>query len=66
MPQNSDPKIESETSLCPHCEKPVTSYWTPNGCLAHPSYVLIADWIFHSLCWEEQLRRTKQELGNKD
>ena len=48
-------KIETEESLCPYCKNKVISYWTSKGCISKPEYTLIADWIFHVDCWNEQV-----------
>jgi hypothetical protein len=49
--------VETETSKCPYCGEPVTSYWTPEGCLSNPEYTLVADFIFHTKCWDEQVEK---------
>lgn len=57
--------IETETTPCPYCGEPVISYWVKGGgCLSRPEYDLIADWIFHSKCWDAQVE--KYETGPKD
>ena len=47
--------FEAQESPCPYCGEPVISHWTPRGCLPNPDYVLIADWLFHTPCWEKQV-----------
>lgn len=49
-------QFEPETSTCPYCSQDVVSYWSKDGCLSRPlHYVLVADWIFHSECWDKQV-----------
>lgn len=58
--------IETETTNCPYCGKSVISYWVKGGgCLSRPEeYLLIADWIFHSKCWDAQVE--EYEAKQKD
>jgi hypothetical protein len=59
--------IETETTTCPFCGKPVVSYWVSGGggCLSRPEeYLLIADWILHSKCWDTQVE--EYEAKQKD
>lgn len=50
--------VEEEITKCPYCLKDVISYWTSNGCISKPKeYTLVADWIYHSVCWDEQMER---------
>lgn len=46
-------KIEQEETLCPYCNKPVVSNWTKRGLLPSPDYTLVADWVFHQVCWDK-------------
>lgn len=49
-------EIEEQTDRCPYCGNPVISLWVKGGgCLSSPDYVLVADWIFHSSCWDRQV-----------
>jgi hypothetical protein len=51
-------EIETIKTACPFCGKPVESLWVPGGgCLARPEYTLIADWIYHTDCWNTQVKR---------
>lgn len=47
---------EEIPTLCPYCQAALTLYWQ-NGICRHHSYVMIADWAYHTNCWEEQVRR---------
>ena len=49
--------IESFVTKCEGCGEDVTSYWMKDntGCVSRPEYVLVADWIFHSECWDKVL-----------
>lgn len=40
------------TSLC-SCGLPVISLWRKDGtgCVPRKSYVLLADWVWHTQCW---------------
>lgn len=44
--------IEIITCQCPYCEKAILVAWN-NGVVSNPSYVLIADWVYHSECWDK-------------
>lgn len=50
--------IVSHTFPCAFCRKPVTTIWddnddgTTNGMMRDPLVVLVADWVFHSQCWD--------------
>ena len=49
--------IETETSTCPYCGKDVLSYWAPReGCVPRPEYTLVANWIYHTKCWDKQVK----------
>lgn len=55
--------IEEEHTLCPECGQVVVSRWANpgwrqrGGCLPSPDYVLVADWIYHSTCWDALVER---------
>ena len=55
--------VEPLVTKCPGCGEPVTSYWMKNntGCISRPEYTLIADWIYHSPCWDEQVKNYNPE-----
>lgn len=48
-------KLEPITTACPGCGKTVISYWHKDnrGMESRPEYVLVADWIYHSECWDK-------------
>ncbi len=48
-------ETEKEESICPFCGEKVVSYWTERGCIRSPEYVLVADLIFHTPCWDKQV-----------
>jgi hypothetical protein len=37
---------------CPYCRKQVGIVWN-HGVVSKPEYVLIADWVYHSECWDK-------------
>lgn len=45
-------QTQSVTEICPYCKKPVTIIWN-KGVLPSPDYLLIADWIYHTPCWDK-------------
>ena len=49
--------MKTEKYVCPKCNKPVHVQIDPTsgGIISSPDYDLIADWVFHSKCWMEQL-----------
>ena len=49
--------VESQTSTCPYCGTEVVSYWVPEGCITRREYVLVANWVYHSICWDRQLEK---------
>lgn len=57
-------KIEEEVTMCPYCKENVISYWTNRGCLSKPEYLLIADLIYHTECWDKQIEYARDT--NKD
>ena len=50
--------IEFFVTKCEGCGEDVTSYWMKDntGCVSRPEYVLVADWIFHSECWDKVVK----------
>jgi hypothetical protein len=40
---------------CPYCKKPVSYKWD-GGFVSEPHNVLIADWVFHTECWDEMCK----------
>jgi hypothetical protein len=49
-------QYEEELTDCPFCGAPVRSLWVPQGgCLPSPDYVLVADWIIHTDCWDKRI-----------
>jgi RecJ-like exonuclease len=61
---------EQLTEKCPYCQRLVTFEWD-NGVVSKPEYVLIADWVYHTECWNEQMReyppeeQPKQDLDDE-
>jgi hypothetical protein len=49
----SDPEIEIID--CAECGKPIETHWDEG--LLPGDYVLIADWIFHTQCWDKIAER---------
>lgn len=49
--------LEAITTTCPGCNKEVISLWKSDatGCIPSSAYVLIADWVFHSKCWDDMV-----------
>lgn len=37
---------------CPRCQRQVAVRWCA-GVVSDPEYVLVADWAYHSTCWDE-------------
>lgn len=52
----TEEKVEIEETPCPWCKQTVRSYWTKQGLLSRPSITLVADWIYHSVCWDELMK----------
>ena len=52
-----DAKSELKSTLCPYCMKPVATRWMKDGSgmLSDPDVTLIADWVYHSKCWDKQV-----------
>lgn len=57
--------IETEDIKCAECGIPITVYFGNNisgarnqhtgGVISRPEYVLVADWIFHTECWNKKV-----------
>jgi hypothetical protein len=45
--------MTTETYECPYCRKPVTITVEERGIVSDRAYVLVADWIYHSECWDK-------------
>lgn len=51
--------IEEERTNCPYCGYPVYSHWAIGangeqlGMISEPQVDLIADWVYHSECWDK-------------
>jgi hypothetical protein len=52
-------ECDAEVHTCPYCKEPVVVYvgLDGGGVFPHESYDLIANWVYHSKCWDEQMRR---------
>lgn len=56
--------IETDWFTCPYCWKRVPARFeinedgTNNGFISDPDTVLVADWVYHAKCWDEQLERS--------
>ena len=46
--------IETEEIPCAECGEKISVYFD-NGVVSRPEYVLVADWIFHTTCWNKKL-----------
>lgn len=45
-----------DKTVCPYCAKEVIYQFIPDrGILSSSNYVLIADWIYHTICWNKQI-----------
>jgi hypothetical protein len=56
-----EPSAEAVETQCAECLEPMTYLWVPGGgIVSSPEYVLVADWIFHSNCWERVMERGNQ------
>lgn len=52
---------------CPYCQKLVEVKWVPGGgVLSDPNYCLIADWVYHSSCWDEQIEKFPPDVYNQE
>jgi hypothetical protein len=47
-------EVEVLVIPCPACGHSVYVNWY-KGVVSDPSYVLIADWVYHSDCWDKQV-----------
>jgi hypothetical protein len=45
---------EQLEQMCPYCKKPVYFIWN-NGVVPSDEHVLIADWIYHTECWDKEV-----------
>lgn len=51
-----DSDVEELTDNCPYCGNPVTyQYLKGGGVISRSEYTLIADWVYHSDCWDKQI-----------
>ena len=49
-------EVEIEAFTCPYCMKPVLTCWVKGGgMVSDPDVTLIADWVYHSKCWDKQV-----------
>lgn len=54
-------EIKTDTTTCPRCNQPVKyQYIEYCGILQSNDYVLIADQIFHSKCWDDLVKENPQ------
>lgn len=44
-----------KTTICPYCGKSV-NYELDGGFVPSLETVLVADWVYHAACWDEQLK----------
>jgi hypothetical protein len=51
-------ECDAEVYTCPYCCKDVVAYWALNnsGLISQDNYVPIANWIYHSECWNKQMK----------
>ena len=51
-------ECDAEVYTCPYCMKAVVVYveLDGSGIISRPEYDLIANWIYHSKCWDQQMR----------
>jgi hypothetical protein len=51
-------ECDAEVHECPYCRKSVVIYveLDGTGVISHESYDLIANWVYHSACWDQQMR----------
>jgi hypothetical protein len=47
-----DDNLEEFTSPCAECNVKITLKWD-NGLIPEAHYVLIADWVYHTECWDK-------------
>jgi hypothetical protein len=48
---------ELELFRCPYCQLLVETYWMKDGSgmISTPGATLVADWVYHSKCWDKQM-----------
>jgi hypothetical protein len=59
MADDSEP-VETEISaeICPQCGGVIKVLWaTGGGVISDPAYVLVADWVMHTACWDALVER---------
>lgn len=55
--------VEDQADICPLCGGLVVSFWIPGGgCISHPDYVLIADWVIHSACYDKSVQNYESTM----
>lgn len=47
---------ETDYATCPYCGDRIAYRWN-NGFVEQRGTDLIADWVYHSVCWDELVRR---------
>jgi len=47
---------ETDYTTCPGCGDRVAFRWN-NGFVSDLGTALIADWVYHSVCWDDLVRR---------
>lgn len=55
-PASADEGIEIIVSACPGCGEAIEARWQTSGLrqgLLRGDYVLVADWLFHTACWDQ-------------
>jgi len=46
------------TDKCPGCGEEIELAHVDNGgIISNPDYTLVADWVFHSKCWDELVEK---------
>lgn len=48
------PEPDTFYQNCSYCEKPIKIEWD-NGVVSRPDFVLIADWVYCTECWDKQI-----------
>jgi hypothetical protein len=60
MSESERPMFEcdAEVYTCPYCMKAVVVYveLDGSGIISRPEYDLVANWVYHSACWDKQMR----------
>lgn len=54
MSEESHFPYEELDCVCPRCGTTVTIKWY-KGVISDPKYILVADWVYHSSCWDKFL-----------